>query len=42
MADGHWKKELKLELEILKEGLVGVGGVEGTQKKEGLISQEAK
>jgi hypothetical protein len=42
MVDGHWKKELKLKLKILKEALVGVGAVEGIQKKEGLISQEAK
>jgi hypothetical protein len=36
MADGHWKKELKLELEILKEGLVGVGGGGRDPKKGGI------
>jgi hypothetical protein len=33
MADGYWKKELKLKLEILKEGLVEVGGWKGSKKR---------
>jgi hypothetical protein len=41
MADGHWKKELEAQVRDF-EGRVGWVGVEGTQKKEGLISQEAK